>query len=130
MRRGVAAVEMALLAPPLVFLSFAAMDFGRVFYYASTIENCARNGALYACDPVGQSISPYTSVTQAALADASNISPTPTVSSTTGTDASGNDYSAVTVTYQFKTIVSYPGIPSTVNLARTVQMRTLSATPN
>ena len=129
-RRGATALEMAILAPPLIFLGFAAVDFGRIFYYSSTITNCARNGALYSCDPVGISISPYANVQQAALADASNISPTPTVSSTGGTDTQGNTYVAVTVAYTFKTIVNYPGIPATTTLSRTVQMRVAPMLPN
>ena len=50
-RRGSAAVEFALLLPFIAFLYVAGTDFARVFYYSQMIENCARNGAIYASDP-------------------------------------------------------------------------------
>ena len=122
-RKGGAAVELAVLAPLLAFLFVIAVDFARVFYYTQVIENCARNGALYASDPKTQSQSPYSTLTDAATADAPSLSPTPTATSTTGTDAAGNDYVQVTVSWTFKTITGFPGIPNTVNISRTVQMR-------
>ena len=122
-RRGAAAVEMALLTPVLAFIMVMTVDFGRIFYATSTIANCARNGAFYACDPDYTSTSPYTSISQAALADAGNLSPTPTVTSTNGTDTAGNAYVSVTVSYSFSTIMTYPGIPSSTSISRTVQMR-------
>jgi hypothetical protein len=70
--------------------------------------------------------SPYASVQQAALADATNLSPQPSVNSTNGTDGSGNATIAVTVTWQFSTITSYPGITSPVNLSSTVTMRVVN----
>ena len=114
---------MALLLPLLAFLFAIALDFGRVFHYSQIITNCARNGALYACDPNATVVSPYASVNDAALAEAGTLSPAPTVNSTTGTDAAGNPYVQVTVEWQFETITSFPGVPSTVTLTRTVQMR-------
>jgi Flp pilus assembly protein TadG len=121
-RRGAAAVELAVMAPLLAFMFVAIVDFSRVFYYSQTITNCARNGAIYGSDAVLAAQSPYSSLSQAALADAANLSPQPTVSSTNGTDASGNPYVRVTVTWQFKMIAAFPGMPN-VNLSRTVQMR-------
>jgi hypothetical protein len=87
-----------------------------------TVANCARNGALYACDSAFASNSAYTSIQQAALADSGNLSPAPTVSSTTGTDTSGNNYVEVTVSYPFQGIINYPGIPSSFTISRTVRM--------
>ncbi len=128
-RRGVAAVELAILLPFLAFLFVIAVDYGRVFYYSVTITNCARNGALYGCDPTGAINSPYLSIQQAALADAGNLSPSPTVTSQTGSDGSGN-FIQVTVTYPFQTITQFPGVPSNFNITRTVTMRTIAAVPN
>ena len=42
-----AAVELAFLLPLLVFACMAAVDFARVAYVQVTLQNCARNGALY-----------------------------------------------------------------------------------
>ena len=130
-RRGTAAMEMAVLAPFLVFIFLVVWDYSRIFYYAIIVENCARNGARWSSDPTyfnGLYGDPYTTVTAAALADSQSITPTPTVSSATGNDTNGDPYVQVTVTYQFTTVANYsiPGlfnIPSSVNLTRTVQMR-------
>lgn len=128
-RPAVAAVELALLLPFLAFLLVVAVDYARVFYYSLTITNCARNGALYGCDPVTAQQSAYTSVEEAALADASNLQPTPTVSSKTVSDA-GGDQIEVTVNYTFNTITKYPGVPNTLDLSRTVRMRMVQTLPN
>jgi Flp pilus assembly protein TadG len=129
-RRAAATVELALLAPFLAFLFVAVVDYARVFYHSLTVANCARNGALYASDPVAAAESPYRSVQDAALADATNLSPTPTVTWTNGTDPSGNPYVEVTVTHAFQTVVNYPGIPQTTTITRTVRMRVSPTVPN
>jgi Flp pilus assembly protein TadG len=129
-RQGSVVAEFALLAPLLALLFVVGIDFSRLFYYSLTIQTCARNGALWGCDPTAAALtSPYTSVTQAALADAGNISPTPTVTSTSGTDGDGNSYIEVSVSYTFHTITNYPLVPSTINLVRTVRMRMVAAEP-
>jgi Flp pilus assembly protein TadG len=125
-----AAAELALLLPVLVLLFVIVVDFCRLFYSCLTITNCARNGALWASDPVAQATSKYANVTDAALADASNLSPAPTVTGpTTGTDADGNPYVEVTVTYNFQLITSYLGFNSQT-LARTVRMRVAPTVPS
>ena len=120
--RGTAAVELAILLPFIVFLFAIVVDFGRIFYFSQVVENCARAGALYASDPDAESTSPYTSVEQAARADATNLNPQPTVTSTTGSEG-GNPYVRVTCTWAFQTVTHYPGVPTSTNLSRTVQMR-------
>lgn len=128
-RSGAAVVELAILLPFLGFLFVVAVDYSRLFYYSLTMTNCARNGALYASDPTTAALSPYRSVSAAALADAGNLSPAPTVTSTSSSDSTGN-YVDVTVTYVFHTITNYPGIPSQVTLTRTVRMRAVPQTPS
>jgi Flp pilus assembly protein TadG len=123
-RPGAAAVEMALLLPILSFLCVIAVDFARIFYFSVTVENCARNGALYQSDPYAPAESQYPTVTAAALADASNLndpSNPPTVSTASGSDSSG-PYIEVTVAYTFQTITNFPGVPATLTLRRTVRM--------
>jgi Flp pilus assembly protein TadG len=122
-RRAAAIVELAVLLPILVFLFVIAVDFARVFYFSQVIENCARQGALYASDPKAPAYNRYASLQDAALADAPDLTPQPTVSSTTGTDAAGNGYVAVTVTWQFQTITNFPAVPNNMTISRTVQMR-------
>ena len=136
-RGGAAATELGFLLLPLAMLLVLTVDFGRIFYYTSVIEACARNGALWACDVTGQTTSPYTNLTDAANADAAGLSPAPTASmafsaTVNGTYTSyasssaaynaGMLYVQVTVHWSFKTIMSYWFIPSTYNLQRTVTM--------
>lgn len=135
-RRGIAATELALLAPLLIFLLLATIDFGRLFYSYVIVTNCARNGAIYASsNSTAQAQSPYANVTAAAQADAGNLSPLPTVDSPqysttyngtySGNKPAGDGYVQVTVHWTFHTLVTYPGIPHTMNLSRTVTMRLL-----
>ena len=119
-RRGMAALELALMAPVLCFICMATVDYARLFYARSTIADCARNGALYGSDSSFASSTSFTSIQQAALADASNLSPAPTVQS--ATDATGTSWVQVTVTYTFSSLVTYPGIPATTTLTRTSRM--------
>jgi Flp pilus assembly protein TadG len=128
-RRGVAAVETALLLPFLMLMFVLAIDYGRIFFFSVTITNCARAGALYASDPFAQSESPYRSIQEAALAEAPDFTPVPTVSSTEGVDSDGNPYTDVTVQGTFSTITRYPGVPNNTTLRRTVRVRTAPDAP-
>ena len=125
-RGGAAVVELAILIPFLGYFCLGAVDYARAFSYAVVVANCARNGAMYASDPNAATDTPYTSLSQAALADAGGISPTPTVTSANGTDANGDSYVDVTVSYTFQTLISYPGVPSTIPLNRTVRAMILN----
>ena len=127
-RRGVAAVELAILLPLLGFLFVVAIDFARIFYYCVVVTNCARDGALYASDSTAAVDSPFKSTTEAALADASALSPAPTVSSNRVSDATG-DYVEVTVTYTFTTITNYPLVPRNLDVSKTCRMRVVPAVP-
>jgi Flp pilus assembly protein TadG len=128
-RRGVAAVELAVLLPLLAFLFVIGTDFARIFYFHLTLTNCARNGALYGSqDPVRAADT--AGIQNAALADATNLSPAPLVTSLTGVDSSdGSPYVEVTVRWTFRTITDYPGVPATTELVRTVRMRVAPVTP-
>jgi Flp pilus assembly protein TadG len=128
-RRGGSAAELALLAPVLVFTLMFAIDFCRVFFAYTTITNAARNGALWASDPLAATQSPYASVQDAALADANannNLNPALTTSNVTST-VSGTTVT-VTVSYSYPLITSYLGM-SNVSLSRQVTMQTLAQTP-
>lgn len=120
-RRGAAVVELALLLPFLMLLFVLAVDFSRVFYCSLIVNNCARAGAMYASDPVAAAESPFASLQAAALADATNLSPQPTVTSVQGTDALGQPYVEVTVSYPFTTISGYLGTAGNVQLTRKVR---------
>ncbi len=120
-RRGHAAAELALLLPFLCFLCLVAVDYARLVNSLVTITNCARNGALFLSNQASYSTY-YADVTAASLADAGGLSPSPTVSSTTYTDAYGNPCVTVTVNYTFTTLVGYPGIPTSTALSRSISM--------
>src|SRR5262249_49221440 len=98
-RRGTAVVELAVLIALLVLIFVIASDFARVFYVSLTLTNCARAGALYASDPTTADESPFASAQAAALADATNLSPQPTITSTSGIDGQGRAYVSVTAKY-------------------------------
>jgi Flp pilus assembly protein TadG len=128
-RRGASAVELALLLPFLAVLFLAAVDLARLYYYYGIVTSCARNGALYGSDPVAAAESPYPTIQDAASADATDLSPAPTVSSANGVDGDGNPYVEVSVVYPLATFATYPGVPNPVILRRTVRMRVAPATP-
>ena len=129
-RVGAAVVELALLLPLLVFLFLIAADFARVFYFSLTLTNCARAGALYASDPAIMAESPFAGVQAAALADATNISPPPTITQATQVDGFGRPYVEVTAAHTFATITSFPGIPHSIHLQRKVRMYVAVITPS
>jgi Flp pilus assembly protein TadG len=152
LRRGAAAAEFAIVLPFLAFILLITVDFCRLYFTYNTITNCARNGALWASDPLANgtvtpSQSPYATVQAAAMADAyfdppndtqSILSPALTASDitqTSGTDGTGpggiggNPTAIVTVTYQFNLMTSYLGF-KTVTISRQVTMRVAPATPN
>ena len=119
-RRGAATVEFAFLLPLLMFLAVIATDWARLFYYTITIEACARNGAIYAADAELAAKSPYPNVTAAALAEAPQLNSTATVTQTTNTNAGTV---TVEVSTPFNTITSFPGVPRSQTLSRSVQMK-------
>ncbi len=125
-RRGVAAVELAVLLPFLCFAFVATVDFCRVFYYSITVTNCARNGALYGSIDQAHALD-SSGIRAAAQADASNLdcAQLHVSSSTNGSVA----YLDVNVTYPVTTITRYPGIPQQMNLSRTVRMNVVPASP-
>ena len=122
-RPAAAAVEFAVLLPFLMFVAVIATDWARLLHYTITVEACARNGALYASDPVAASLSPYKSVAEAAMAEAPNLDKTATVTTTATTDSNGSAAVIVKVEVAFTTITNFPGVPSSQTLTRIVQMR-------
>lgn len=129
-RRGAAVVEVAIVLPLLVFLFLVAVDYCRLFNASQVVTNCSRNGAIWSSDPYSAVRTLYPNVETAAKADADPaMRGSLTVTSATGTDTSG-DYVRVTVSYPFKTLTSYPGLPTQVVITRTVQTRLAPATPD
>ena len=134
-RKAAAAVEFAALLPFIMFLAVISVDWARLLYFTITLDNCARNGALYACDAEAQYKSPYTNVTAAALAEAPALSQTPTVTQTNLADG-GDGYPAVVVTVSmpFSTFTNFTygkkfSVTKDNTLSRSVQMRVAPEAP-
>ena len=130
MRRGAVAVETAFLAPFLCLLLVIAVDFGRIFYYQMAVNDCAHNGALFGSNLRSYQettwVRPYTTATQAALAEGSTLNPdldASQVSVASGKGSDGNANVTVTVNYTFMTVTQFPGFPGTYNLQGKCSMR-------
>jgi Flp pilus assembly protein TadG len=127
-RFGSATVELAILLPFLCFAFILAIDYGRVFYYSLTVENCARSGASYGSQDTTSALD-QSGIQAVAQRDASNLDLT-NLKVTSSTDNSANPTTVtVTASYTFTTVTRYPGIPSQTTLSRTVQMNVVPATP-
>jgi Flp pilus assembly protein TadG len=122
-RAGAAIVELAVLLPFLLYFMVIAVDWARLMYYTIVITDCARSGAMYASDGVVRDQSPYTSVSQAALAEAPNLNPTPTVPPPVYSTSNGVSWVAVSVRTDFRTLTNFPGVPGNQSVTRTCKMQ-------
>lgn len=133
-RRGLAAVELAMLLPMLVFACMLAVDFARVLYAMVTLQSCARNGALYEFYSTAGCALPsnWTSLTAAVQADAGNLSVTiPSTynnnSNPYSPQANSSNYVTVTVQCNFTLLTlgsgsGFPAIGNTMTLTQSVSM--------
>jgi Flp pilus assembly protein TadG len=130
-RRGIAAVELAVMLIVLSPLFVLTIDFARLFYYQVTIQNCARNGALYGASlrsyQESAGVSPYTDIYAVTLAEGSNLSPPLTNSNVTvttgGKGSDGNANVKVAVAYTFNSITRFPGLGTQITLNASASMR-------
>jgi Flp pilus assembly protein TadG len=126
----VAASEFALILPVLVTLVMGCVDFGRFAYDYIAVQNAARAGAAYGI------MNPYTPTTQSAwqsgvqsaaqdemTQQTGYTSTNLTVQVSTTIESNGLRRVDVTASYPFQTVVSWPGVPSTLTLEAAVQMR-------
>jgi len=121
-RRAAAVAELAILLPVLAFLFLVAVDFCRVFNCTQIVRGCALAGALYAsgnaqADP---STGLQDAAAAAALAEGTMLNP-PLVADNVAV-AVTDTVATVTVSYNFWTIVRYPGVPQPLSVVRRVQM--------
>jgi hypothetical protein len=133
-KRGVAAVELALLLPLLVFACMATIDFARVVYALVILQNCARNGALYEFYQASGNALPsnWNSLHKAVQADEGDLNIT--IPGTSGGNAnpyspqaSSNNYVTVTVQCDFPLLLlgsdqGSPSIGSSITLSQSVSM--------
>ena len=132
-RKGASASELAFILPVLVTLALGCVDFGRFAYHYIAVTNAVRAGAEYAV------MNPYVSSNQGAwtaqiqsTAQAEMTNQTGCATSnlttavTTTLEASGLRRVRVVGTYaSFQTLISWPGIPSTLTLRASVEMRVI-----
>ena len=124
--RGQALVELALIAPILIILMLGVIDYGRVYFAYISVTNGARIGADYAA--IGPTQAADTAaIKAAALGDTGDLlaqsSTNPDVTVTTANDSQGRLYADVTMTYTFSTLFPWPGLPTSINVERTVRSR-------
>ena len=133
--RGQSLAEFALLLPVLLILVLGAIDFGRVYFAYVSVTNASRNAAQYGSFNTiranDEDCTDGNCLRLAAIADTSNLlntsSTNPEVTtescSVGSLDDQGNECVRITVTYTFETLVPWPGLPNSIDLSRTVQMR-------
>ena len=127
-RRGAVAVELAILLPLLMFMAVIGVDYARVFSRTLILETASRNACLYACQDSDKAAD-TTGIQTVALYDLTDVSPTPTVASSTYTGSDGFQYVRVTVSMTFTTVTNFPGVPYQSTLSRTTDMRICPKTP-
>ncbi len=126
-RRGVTAVEFAIILPVLVTLVLGCIDFGRMAHSYIAVTNAARAGAGYGSTHTWTSATLGTwkaNVRQAVVDemnqlngfDATKLSVTTTATTETG----GQWRVQVDVSYPFQTVVNWPYVPSSLTLRRVV----------
>jgi Flp pilus assembly protein TadG len=124
--RGQSLAELALVTPVILLLVLGAVDFGRAYFAHVSVTNAARNGADYAAqnDSAAADTAGIREVVMWEMSELVNTSGTnPEVTVATGTDTQDGDYAEVTVTYEFSTLVPWPGLPDSIDVARTVRSK-------
>lgn len=141
---GASLVELAMVTPLLLLITFGAVDFGRWYFVGLEVANAAHAGAEYGSQNPGSSS--IVAAAQASETHAPAVSyGTPTV--TWGCECSdGSSYAAscsptpsctasttvggyyvhrvqVTTTAVYTTLVPWPGIPSSFTLSSTATIR-------
>lgn len=125
-RRGLAAVELASLLPVMLFLTMASIDFSRVVYALVTLQNCARNGALYEFNTAAGYGTSFTSLSQAVTADSGGLALNPPTATSPGLPAL--NYVTVTVSCQFS-LISIPSIQGLPALSGSMTLTQSSTMP-
>lgn len=130
MRKGAATVELAIALPLMLLFAFAATDLGRIVHAHVAVTNAARAGAMHG------SMHSFTAFTRAHWETGIRESVIDEMSGLSGfnesklgltiettTDDDDLFRAAVEVTYPFETVVSWPGLPSTVDIRYRCVMR-------
>jgi Flp pilus assembly protein TadG len=136
-RRGVTAVEFAIIAPVMIGMCISVVDFGLGLYTQVQVADAAQAGAAYAMQKG------YNSTAMATVAKASTKltgltvatsqfcgCPSATGVTTTSCTASCGDgltagtFAQISVAKAYSTLLSYPGLPTTINMSESAVART------
>lgn len=121
-RRGSVAVEMALVAPLLIFIGLGCVDFGRFIHTHVMVINAAAEAATFGClNPPSNFEGGYeawlTAVQQAAINEAPGLDPLIATGDVMAPEEVFTDgVVQVRVDYPFETLIDWPGIPHQVTL--------------
>ena len=123
---GTAAAETAVLLPFLLLLAMGTTDLGRYCHAHIAVASAARNGAAYGARSIVAS-GDSAAIAAAARQDMSSVygysSSNPTVTSSVINEGGGDSSVKVTISFQFQTLIRYPGLPAALTLTRVVHMR-------
>jgi Flp pilus assembly protein TadG len=134
--QGASLVEVGLVLPILLFIVLATIDFARGYYFANEVAGGVRAGAIYGMSNPTDT----TGITNAVKYDAPDVSDITVTSSwgcecSDGTNASVSctsapscsanivNYVKVTASADYGTLIPWRGIPSTLTLSSTSEMR-------
>ena len=138
--QGSSLVEVAIVVPTLLFVLLALVDFGRGYYLAMEVAGAARAGAIYG----SQNRTDTTGITNAVKDDAPDVSgisassiswgcecpdgSNASVSCTSAPSCTTNVvyYVKVTASATYTTMIPWKGIPSTIALSSTSEMRSFN----
>jgi Flp pilus assembly protein TadG len=144
-QKGQSLIEFALLLPFLLLMSVGVIELGRYAYISILVGNAARAGAAYGSQSLTRSAD-TSGIQTAANNDFQNNGQaglTVTSTDTCGCDSAGTTTSAacngnsagtcaaghwvvivnVTASGTFSSLFNYPGIPTSITVARTSSMR-------
>ncbi len=123
-RRGVAAIEFAIVAPVFIGLMLGAVEFGRMFYVRQSMEYAIEQAARYYSLNPGTSTTDVTSKLTGYLP--SGIAASVTVSYADATSCNANTHvtcTTVSATYPFSFAQSYLGFRPTTLTATSQAIR-------
>jgi Flp pilus assembly protein TadG len=127
---GQTTVELAIAIPVLLLLVLVGADFGRVFYTTVGVKNAARAGAQYGSQTT-ITAGDFTGMIAAAKTDGSNFanltatasqytcatsSTVTTCPTSYCTNSPQATFIEVDTQYLFQTLMTYPGIPTSITL--------------
>jgi Flp pilus assembly protein TadG len=129
-RSGVVAAEVAIVVPVLLLFALAAADFGRISQSQQIVSNAARTAAEFGATRQFSSHNRdawEADVRRAAMNELESISEFVEADVeyelSTSTDSDGIVRLAVTVAYPFRTVISWPGMPTAVTLRQRIEFR-------